>query len=58
MHEPNRDYRFWGKSAVTNRLGRLEKTVRKDNFGNVTKEHEKIVIRQVSNAERLQNIFY
>ena len=29
-----------------------------DNFGNVTKEHEKIVVRQFSNAERLQKIFY
>ena len=27
------DYRFWEKSAVTNRRGRLEKIVLKDNFG-------------------------
>ena len=47
-----------GMSAVANRQGRLEKIVRKDNFGNVTKEHEKIVIRQFSNAERSQKIFY
>jgi len=45
-------------SAVANRQGRLEKIVRTDNFGNVTKEHEKMVVRQFSNTERLQKIFY
>jgi len=35
-----------------------KKIVKKDNFGNVIKEHKKIVIRQFSNAERLQKIFY
>jgi len=54
----NRTISTRGKSAVANRQGRLEKIVQKDNVGNVTKEHEKIVIRQFSNAERLQKIFY
>jgi len=47
-----------GVFTIAEGQGRLEKIVRKDNFGNVTKEHEKIVIRQFSNAERLQKIFY
>ena len=35
---------------MTEYQGRLEKNYSKNNFGNVTKEHEKIVVRQFLNC--------
>jgi len=40
------------------RQGRLKKIVRKDNFGNVTKEHEKIVIRQFLKSGTLAKKYF